>query len=197
MAKVENERDVDAAIVAAAVALAGGQGWAQLRLHAIAERSGLPLPLVGERFRDVDAIANAWFAAARLHLLAVPWPPIADQPADLRLAAAMERWLDFFGPDRQIAIDIIGAKLHPTHAHHWVPLAFDLSRLVHDFLDVARIYGRGMVRPAQEVALTAITLAMLRDWAADDSFSQARTRQRLRQRLQRAGRFARVLARPA
>ena len=193
MGKVEKERDVEAAIVAAAVALAAEHGWEQVRLHAVAERTGLPLPLVGEWFRDVDAIANAWFEAARLHLLAIPWPPIADQPADLRLAAAMERWLDFFGADRQRAIDVIGAKLHPTHPHHWAPLVFDLSRLVHDFLDVARVPGRGMLRPAQEVALTAVSLAMLRDWAQDTSFGEARTRQRLRQRLGHAGRLARLL----
>ncbi len=188
--------DVDATIVAAAVTLAGDVGWENLRLHAVADRTGLPLPLIGERFQDVDAIANAWFKAARLHLVGVAWKPIADQPADQRLAAAMERWLDFFGPDRQTAIDIIRAKLHPSHAHHWVPLVFDLSRLVHDFLDVARVPGRGLLRPAQEVALTAITLAMLRDWTGDSSSDRATTRQRLRRRLQQAGRLAARLSRP-
>jgi AcrR family transcriptional regulator len=189
--------DVDATIVAAAVALAADVGWDGVRLHAVADRTGLLLPLVGERFRDVDAIANAWFKAARLHLLGVPWDLIAGQPADLRLAAVMERWLDFFGPDRLTAIDIIRTKLHPSHAHHWVPLVFDLSRLVHDFLDVARVPGRGRLRPAQEVALTAITLAMLRDWAGDSSPDRATTRQRLRRRLQQAGRLAARLSRPS
>jgi AcrR family transcriptional regulator len=187
--------DGDAAIVAAAVAIAAEVGWEGVRLHEVAERAGLPLPLIAERFRDVDAIANAWFKAARLHLLAVSWPGIAHQPADQRLAEVMARWLDFFGPDRKTAVDIIRTKLHPTHAHHWVPLVFDLSRLVHDFLDVARVPGRPPLRPAQEVALTAITLAMLRDWARDRSLDAATTKARLRHRLARAGTLVRCLCR--
>ncbi len=101
-----------------------------------------------------------WFNAARLHLLAIAWDSIAGHPIDPRLAAVIERWLDFFGPDRPTALQIIRGKLHPSHAHHWVPFVFDLSRLVHDFLDTARFPGRWRLRSAQEVALTVITLAM-------------------------------------
>lgn len=182
--------EVERRVVAAALELAAAQGWDQVRLSAVAERAGLALPVVGRQFRDVDAIANGWFRAARLRLLGAPWPELAPLPVDRRLAAVMERWLDFFGADRQTAVAIIRAKLHPTHAHHWGPLVFDLSRLVHDFLDVARVPGRGLLRPAQEVALTGITLAMLGDWAADRSPALRTTRQRLRRRLAGAGRLA-------
>ena len=185
------------AIVAAALALAAAEGWENVRLHGLAARTGIPLPVIGARFRDVDAIANAWFAAARLHLLAQPWQAIGSAAADRRLAVVMERWLDFFGPHRATAAAIIRGKRHPSHAHHWVPLVFDLSRLVHDFLDVARVPGRGRLRQAQEVALTAITLAMLRDWARDEHPDLATTRRRLRRRLAAAGRLAQLACRPA
>jgi hypothetical protein len=76
-----------------------------------------------------------------------------------------------------------------------LPLVFDLSRLVHDFLDVARVKGRRAVRAAQEMALTGITLAMLRDWARDRSPGQETTKGRLRQRLGRVGACASRLCR--
>jgi AcrR family transcriptional regulator len=182
--EMDERRDV---IVAAALAIAAEDGWEQVRLSAIAERTGIPLVSIADRFRDVDALANAWFAEARLAVFAVPFASLDEQPADVRLAVVLEAWLDHLQPERVIAIDIIRAKLHPSHPHHWVPLVFDLSRLVHDFLDAARIPGRPPLRPAQEVVLTAITLAMLADWAADDSDAAATTKRRLRRRLAGVG----------
>ena len=187
----------DAIIVAAALALAAEDGWDQVRLTALAERTGLPLVLIADRFRDVDAVANAWFGEARRAVFAVPFASIAEHGADVRLAIVMEAWLDHLQPYRTVALDIIWIKLHPTHAHHWVPLVFDLSRLVHDFLDAARVPGRPPLRPAQEVALTGITLAMLADWSCDRSSDAATTKERLRRRLARAGALAERLCREA
>lgn len=191
------EREQDSVVVAAALALAAEEGWEQVRLATIAERTGLPLVLIADRFRDVDAVANAWFMAARRVVYAVPFASMVEHGADVRLATLMEAWLDHLQPYRTVAIEIIRAKLHPSHAHHWVPLVFDLSRLVHDFLDAARVPGRPPLRPAQEVALTAMTLAMLNDWARDDTVDAATTKTQLRRRLARAGALAAQLCRGA
>jgi len=174
---------IEPVVVAAAVAIAREAGFEAVRLTALAERTGVALPVIADRFRDVDAVANAWFKMARQRVMAIPFAAIAAHAADERLARVMESWLAFFGADRKVALEIIRAKLHPSHAHHWVPLVLDLSRLVHDFLDVARVPGQGAFRAAQEVALTAITLAMLQDWAWDQSPDAATTRRRLRRRL--------------
>jgi AcrR family transcriptional regulator len=179
--------DQGARVVVAALELAAADGWEQVRLAAIGERTGMPLAEIGDRFRDVDAIANAWFGQARRAVLAVPRESLAGEAADRRLAIVMAAWLDHLQPYRTVAIDIIRTKLHPSHAHHWVPLVFDLSRLVHDFLDAARVPGKPPLRPAQEIALTGITLAMLRDWACDRSPDAAVTKRRLRRRLGFAG----------
>jgi len=187
----------DAVIVAAALALAAEAGWEQVRLSALAQRTGLPLVLIADRFRDVDAVADAWFAAARRALFAVPFASMAEHGADVRLAIVMEAWLDHLQPYRRVAIDIVRSKLHPSHAHHWVPLVFDLSRLVHDFLDAARVPGRPPLRPVQEIALTGITLAMLTDWARDRSSDAASTKKQLRRRLARAGALVEQLCRGA
>ena len=53
---------VEQRVVDAALALATKVGWEQVRLSTIADRIQLPLAEIGRHFRDVDAIANAWFA---------------------------------------------------------------------------------------------------------------------------------------
>jgi AcrR family transcriptional regulator len=181
--------------VEAALAIAAERGWDQVRLDAIATATGLPLVEIGRRFRDVDAVANAWFVQARLAMLAVPREAFADRPAGERIALAFNRWLDALAPHRRIAAEIIRHKLYPSHPHHWVPLLFDLSRLVHDLLDVAQVEGSGRLRQAQEIGLTGITLHTLADWLQDESPGQGRSRDRLRQRLARAGHLVRLMQR--
>jgi hypothetical protein len=180
-------------VIDAALALAAERGWDQVRFHLLAERTGMPMPEIGAAFRDVDAIANAWFARARLHLLGLPETALVDLSPDARIATACERWLDFLAPHRRVAAEILRGKLWPAHAHHWAPLVFNLSRLVHDLLDTARVPGEGTLRVFQEVGLTFMLLATLRDWVRDRSEAQAWTKRRLRHRLARAGRAAACL----
>jgi hypothetical protein len=68
-------------------------------------------------------------------------------------------------------------------------MIFDLSRLIHWFLDAARIESTGRRRQWAEIGLTLIFLATLRDWLRDESDQQARTRRGLKRRLQRADRW--------
>jgi len=167
---------VDRRVVEVALAIAAERGWDQVRLHAIAERAGLSLAELGDRYRDVDAVANAWFRAARRAMLAVPAEELEGLPADGRIALVLGRWLDHLAPRRGVAGEILRLKLHPSHPHHWVPLVLGLSRLVHDVLDAARVEGAGRRRQAQEVGLTVIVLAVSRDWLRDGSPGQQRTR---------------------
>jgi AcrR family transcriptional regulator len=176
-------------IIETALAIATESGWEQVRFHAIADRTGLSLAAVAARFRDVDAIANAWFAQARLHLLELPYEKLEGAPADQRIAVAFERWLDLLALHRRAALDALRTKLWPAHPHHWVPLVFDLSRFVHDLLDVARVPGEGPLRAAQEIGLTAIVLKTLADWARDADPEMHSTKRRLRRRLRTGGRL--------
>jgi AcrR family transcriptional regulator len=188
VAGVDEAAALDAILVDAALALAEAEGWSEVRLSRVAERAGVPLPAVGKRFRDVDAIANAWFQRARLAMLEVP----ADEQglaADGRLARVIERWLDTLAAHRRVTGEMLRAKLYPSHPHHWVPMIFDLSRLVHDLLDAARVEGRGRVRQAQEIGLTLIVLETLYDWLRDESSGQERSKARLHRRLRRGGRM--------
>jgi AcrR family transcriptional regulator len=175
--------------VRTALDLAAAEGWDQVRLHRIADRLEVPLSDLGRRFRDVDALANAWFRQARLAMLAVPPGVLDGLSADRRLALVLERWLDFLAPHRSVAREVLLAKLYPGHPQHWVPLIFDLSRLVHDLLDAARVPGHGRVRQLQEVGMTGIVLLTLAQWLRDDSPGQTATKERLARRLAAGGRL--------
>ena len=121
-------------IVDAAVALAEEDtgGWYDLRLHLVARRLGVPLPAVLDRFRDADAIADAWFARAlRAMVREEPGPRLDARPPSARVHAALMRWFDAQAAHRRVVGGMIGAKLHPSHPHHWAPMVFSLSRLMH------------------------------------------------------------------
>jgi AcrR family transcriptional regulator len=185
---------IEQRVVDAALAIADEVGWEQVRLSTIADRTELPLAEIGRHFRDVDAIANAWFARARLAMLALPAEELTGRPTDERIALAFDVWLDSLAAQRRAAAEILCHKLYPSHPHHWVPLIFDLSRFVHDLLDVARVLGSGRRRQVQEIGLTAITLVTLAEWLLDDSPGQERSKRCLRRRLTRAGCLARCIS---
>jgi AcrR family transcriptional regulator len=180
-------------IVDAALDLAEAHGWANVRLYQVAEHAGLPLTEVGALFRDQDAVANAWFARALAALEQLPADAVVDRPAPERLHAAIMRWFDALAPHRTVTMQMLEAKLYLSHPHHWMPMIFELSRLVHWFLDAARIASTGRARQLAEVGLTAIFLASLRVWRRDDSASQERTRRYLLRRLTAADRWIRRL----
>jgi len=181
-------------IVDAALELAEEQGWANVRLYQVAERAGLSLAVVGAEFRDLDAVANAWFARALAALESLPAGDVADRPPPERLHAAMMRWFDALAPHREVTVQMLEAKLYLSHPHHWVAMIFDLSRLVHWFLDAARIASTGRGRQLAEAGLTAIFVGGLRVWRRDDSVGQERTRLYLRRRLAAADRWLERLA---
>ena len=173
-------------IIDAALAVAGedaGGGWYALRLHLVARRLGVPLSAVLDRFRDADAIADAWFARALRAMLHEPEPGFDALPPSARVHAALMRWFDAQAAHRRVVRSMVGAKLHPSHPHHWAPMVFSLSRLIHWALDAARLDARGLPRQAEEVGLTLVFLGALRVWLEDESPGQGRTRAFLRRNL--------------
>jgi AcrR family transcriptional regulator len=166
-------------IVDAAIALAEERGWENVRLYLVAERLGIGLDDIGREFRDLDAVANAWFGRARRQLLRLPAEGLTDLPPPERLHAVITTWFDALAPHHAVSAQMLDAKLYPSHPHHWVPMIFDLSRLMHDFLDVAKIASTGRRRQLAEVGLTAIFLASLRDWRRDPGRAGERLGRRL------------------
>ena len=176
-------------IVDAALELAEERGWANVRLYQVAERADVPLARIGAEFRDQDAVANAWFARALAAIERIRPETLAGQAAAERLHLVVMGWFDALAPHREVTGEMLRAKLYPSHPQHWVPLIFDLSRLVHWFLDAARIASTGRARQMAEIGLTAIFLASVRVWLSDDSPGSERTRLYLYRRLDAADRW--------
>ncbi len=179
-------------ILQAALDLAEEKGWDNIRLYQVAERLQITLEDIHAHFPDLNAVANAWFHQARLHMVSTPDGDLDTQPARHRLSVTMSRWLDFVARHPKVTTQIIRAKLHPPHVHHWVPMIFDLSNLIHWWLDAAHISAVGRKRQFAEVGLTAIFLSTLAMWSSDRTSGQHKTHKFLNKNLKRIDRTLRL-----
>ncbi|HZF77870.1 MAG TPA: hypothetical protein VE033_18790 [Acetobacteraceae bacterium] len=173
---------VTARILAAALEEAEGAGWYELRLHRVADRAGLSLPEVLAHYRDADAIADALFTAALTEMVAIPPEEVAGRSPSGRAEAVLMRWFGALADNRRVVGEMLRTKRHLSHPHHWVPMAFNLSRLMHWALDAARLDARGLARQAEEVGITLVFLRALQVFPGDDA-GLARTRRVLRRGL--------------
>lgn len=199
MAKYANRTresdDPKALILEETIALAAEIGWSRVRLRLVAERLEISLSALQSHYRDLDAIADAWFARAGQAMLAPPPDGFADWPVTDRLHCLVMRWFDSLSPHRTVTHQILREKAYVSHPHHWVPMIFNLSRTVQWLRDAAVLDGEGRRRQVEEIGLTAIFLATLAVWRRDDTPGQERTRKFLRRRLERADRTMSVLRR--
>jgi len=170
-------------VVDVTLALAGEAGWEGVRLRVVADRCGVPLAEILDHYRDLDGVADAWFRRAWAAMLAPQRAGFDALPARERLYLVLTRWFDALAPHRETSVEMIRAKIYPSHPHHWVPLIFNLSRTIHWLRDAAGLDASGRRRQVEEVGLTLLFLATLRVWADDDSDGQERTRAFLRRRL--------------
>jgi AcrR family transcriptional regulator len=176
-------------ILAATLDLGEERGFENVRLADVAERVGLPLGEVHRHFADLDAVANAWFAEALQVAIEIPPEAILGLTPPARLEAVMMRWFDVLAPRRRLAGEIVQAKLWPALAHHWVPMVFDLSRLMHWFLDAARITSTGRRRALAEVGLTLTFLGACSVFLREREPDSPNTRRFLARRLTLADRM--------
>ena len=175
-----------AAIVDRALVLADDCGWDGLSLRDLSADLRISTADLAEQFRDKDAIADAWFARARDAMLARPPRGFDKQPVKDRLNILMLRWFDALAPHRAVTAQMLGAKMWLFHPHHYVPIVFNLSRLIQWLRDAAGMTAAGRQRQIEEIGLTLLFLAVLRRWCRDDSDGQAETRAYLARRLERA-----------
>lgn len=180
--------DIRERIVDTAIAMAEESRWARVRLRTVAEHLDIPPAEVFDHFRDLDAVADAWFGRALRAMLGPPPEGFAEWPAADRLHFLLMRWFDALAAHRTVTSQMLGEKLYPSHPHHWVPMVFSLSRLVQWWRDAAGLDAGGPRRQVEESGLTAIFLVTLSVWRRDDSPEQERTRTFLRNRLSVADR---------
>lgn len=170
-------------IVDTALELAEEASWDGVRLHQVASRLGVSLADIAGHYRDLDAVADAWFARAR-NAMAAPRPlGFADLPARERLHSVIISWFDALAPHRRVTGQMIATKLYPSHPHHWVPLIFNLSRTIQWVRDAALLDATGRRRQIEEIGLSVLFLATLAVWLSDTSADQEETRDFLHRRL--------------
>ena len=175
-------------IVDETIALAEEIGWSRVRLRLVAARLDLSLAELQTQFRDLDAVADAWFERAWQAMLAPVPEGFSDQPVPDRLHLLLMRWFDALAPHRTVTHQMLSEKLYLSHPHHWVPMIFNLSRTVQWLRDAALLDAEGRHRQVEEIGLTGIFLATLAVWRRDGTPDQEKTRRFLERRLRRADR---------
>jgi AcrR family transcriptional regulator len=178
--------ELAARIVDTAIAMAEEEGWDNVRLRRVADALGITLAELGRHFRDLDAVADAWFARARAAMLAPLEPEFAGLPARERLKILIWRWFDALAPHREVTVQMLRTKMWPYHPHHYVPMIFNLSRTIQWLRDAAGLDAGGRRRQIEEIGLTGHFVATLAVWSRDETLGQERTRRFLDRRLARA-----------
>ena len=108
------------------------------------------------------------------------------------------RWLNALAMEHQVSAEMIRQKLYPSYPHHWKPIVFNLSRLVHLILDAAAIDSPGRQRQADELSVTMLVIATFGVWMTADTSGQERTQAFLARRLEQGGcLMARTFAAPS
>lgn len=176
-------------IVDTAIALAEETGWSNVRLRLVADRLGVPLAEVHALYRDLDAVADAWFDRALRAMLQPAPAGFAELPAPERLHLLLMRWFNAVSAHRDVTVQMLGEKLYPSHPHHWAPMIFSLSRLINWLRDAALLDAPGRRRQIEEIGLTALFLTTLAVWRRDGSARQEETSKFLQRRLAQADRM--------
>src|SRR5260221_3790004 len=100
-----------------------------------------------------------------------------------RAQAVLMRWFDAQAAHRRVVGEMLGAKLYPSHPHHWVPMIFSLSRLIQWVREAALLDAGGRRRQIEEAGLTCVILQTLRVWLRDGTPRQEYARRFLDRRL--------------
>ncbi len=189
MARLAAAKPTAEQILDAVLADAEAEGWDAVRLRRVAGALGCSLAAVHSRVRDLDAVADAWFAGAGRAMVAPLDAAFAGRPAPERLQILIMRWFDSLAPHRLVTRDMLRGKLYPGHPHHWGPMIFNLSRTIHWLRDAAALDATGRRRQIEEIGLTSLFLATLNVWCRDRSEAQADTRRFLESALKRSDRL--------
>jgi AcrR family transcriptional regulator len=180
------DRDLRTAILDAALDLAEEKGqWSHVRLHKVADRLNISPSEVLDHYRDLDSIADAWFLRALRAMVAPKPADFLQQPEWWRIEICLLAWFDALAPHQRVTAQMLRGKLHLSHPHHWVPMVFNLSRVIHWLREAAQLPAPYGSRRAsrEEITLTAVFVAALIVWISDDSLGQEQTRRFLRNEL--------------
>ena len=167
----------------AALQLAERDSWSQVRMMHVASYLNVSIAEILRQFPDMDAISNFWFEQASLILGEQAFQKFEEKSPKERLVDVIMLWFSALEPHRRVTAEMIAEKLYLSHPHHWGPLVFNLSRLVHLFLDVALINSHGNQRRIEELGITFVLISTFRVWSCDQSEVKDPTRRYLLKQL--------------
>lgn len=181
--KASAPRDVAAATLDAALALAAKRSWADIALAEIAEEAGLKLSEIYPVFPTKGAILAAFSRRIDGLVLSEDLEGLDDSPARDRLFDVMMRRFDALEPYRD-AVGNILADLwsDPVSALGGLP---QLSRSMGWMLEAAAVPTEGWRGLLRVQGLVGIYLATLRIWLRDDSADKSKTMAQLDAYLRR------------
>jgi AcrR family transcriptional regulator len=104
-----------ATIVDTAIAMAEEAGWESVRLRRVAARLEVPLTEVLARFRDLDAVADAWFQRGWDAMLAPTPEGFAERLPRERIELLLLRWFDALARHRRVTGQMLRTKIYPSH----------------------------------------------------------------------------------
>lgn len=178
--------DLRERIVDAALTIAEERGsWSAVRLHDVADRLSVPTPKILDHYRDLDAVADAWFLRGLKAMVGPKPDDFLASPEWRRIEICLLAWFDALSEHRRVSAQILRGKLHLSHPHHWVPMVFNLSRTIQWLREAAQlpaIYGTCRAS-REEVSLTALFIGALLVWTRDETVGQERTKTFLHREL--------------
>jgi AcrR family transcriptional regulator len=176
--------DIPKAVVAAALELAVEQGWRRVSLHGIAERAGVPLADLYQRFSSKQAVLSAFVRGIDEEVLRGLDPEDAAEGPRDRLFAVLMRRFDALAPHKKA----VGAILCDACADP-LTLACGACRYLRSMawmLEAAGISTAGIRGLIRVKGLCALYLPVLAVWLEDDTPDMAKTMAALDRWLRRA-----------
>ena len=175
----KSEKKQQAAVHAAALALAAQHGWVDISVAEIYAKAGVSLPSgIGKTVWPIVADILASLDAA---VLADVHDRLGGRWRDDMFELLMTRF-DLMQAQRDAYSDIMPAAL--TRSCHAGPvLTRRLTQAMHAMIDQANVPVDGLRRHAAVVALAGIYLSLLEVWRQDDSADLSKTMAAVDQRL--------------
>jgi AcrR family transcriptional regulator len=183
----EPENSPRSRVVAALMALAAEERWADITIRAVAERAQLSLAEFRDIFPSKGAVLAAFARQIDRSVLEGTDKDFEDESAKERLFDVLMRRLDALQPYREAIRNILAwTRGDPLAAAALNQVAVNSMRFM---LEAAGIDSEGPVGPLKLQGLTLAWLRVVDVWLDDDDIGMARTMAALDRELTRGGRI--------
>jgi len=178
--------DPQAAIIDAALTLAGQLGWRLVRLDEIADSAGIDMPTLYRMLPSKTAIIAAYMRRID-EVVAAGGPADVDDPAKDRLFDVVMRRFDALQPDRDGVSAI--ARDMMTDPAALICLFGNRRRSLNWMLELSGLGSDGFKGRMRARGLELILLSTMRVWLKDDSRDMSSTMAHLDRQLTRVDQF--------